>query len=346
MNLDLRELGYSQMPHYCTHAVEYLDHIAREMPAQLGIPADFEVLLTTLIRDSVKFLLPDNGYLFADHDFKPAMFDLIKLPYPVCALEFTATDELYAAGSGLAQSAKRIALCFDPWQLPPAQITRLSNLCLKPFLADVPAKCLAVMAVYEAQGSWGAAVGVVLIDLEHDKPKPLQGSGAEGLGSLATKVGERLNQKGSAHGLPATFITFPARSMLVGQSPDEALEALYIDTIDEMRVSYEFLAALNCSNVGTQEVAAPKALNARRVKKGKPLFFPYKLLDLAVSSGGPGSSAGGTHASPRTHLRRGHLRHLGEARGSKVLWINATMVNTKAGQPVSQVYKVKPPIGL
>ncbi|KVP75078.1 hypothetical protein WJ96_04755 [Burkholderia ubonensis] len=341
--VDVEDLGYNQIPHYCTHAIDFFAELANWMPQRLGIPADFELLLCELMRDSIKFLLPDNGYLFADHDFRPAMFDLLRLPYPVCALEFTATPELYAAHSGLAYSAKRIALCFDPRQLPPAQISRFSRLCGKPFLDSVPERCLAVMAVYEANGTWSAAVGVVLIDLDEDKPMPLKGEIPEELRVVAERIGERLKSKKTVHGLPATFLTFPGRSRLVGQTVDEATEALYIDTIDEMRTAYEFLAAINCSNVGTQDVPAPKLLNDRRKKKGRALFYPYKVLDLSPATApGERGEGGGIHASPRTHLRRGHIRQLGERFGYKVLWINATVVNAKPGaEPVSTVYKVR-----
>jgi hypothetical protein len=341
--IDLQDLGFSQVPHYCTHAIESFTELAEFVPDKLGVPADLELLLCDLLRDSIKFLLPDNGYLFSDHDFKPAMFDLLRLPYPVCALEFAATPELYAAQSGLSQSGKRIALCFDPRALPPPQIARLSRLCNRPFLERVPERCLAVMAVFAVDGMWSASVGVVLIDLDEDKPMALKAMESGELSELTDRVADRLKVSKTAHGLPATFLAFPIRAQLVGQTLDTAVESLYIDTIDEVRTAYEFLAAINCSNVGTQDVPAPKMLNERRKKKKRALFYPYKVLDISAAPAAAGKgAAGGTHASPRSHLRRGHIRQLGERSGYKVLWINAMMVNAGAGdEPVSTVYKVK-----
>lgn len=335
--------AYNQIPHFCTHAIEVFAELAERLPARLGIVPDFELLLCDLMRDAVKFLIPDNGYLFSDHDFRPSMFELLRLPYPLCALEFTATQELHAAHSGLVHAAKRIVLCFDPWQLPPVQIARLSRLARTPFLDDVPERCLALMVVYEADGVWGAAVGVVFIDLDGDPPMTVEDARAKEIRSIADQVGTRLKTKGSVHGLPASFRTFPARSELVGQSREEAFEALYIDTMDEVRAAYEFLAAINCSNVGTQELPAPKPLNEKRKKKGRPPFYAYKILDLSPAPApGANPGAGGTHASPRAHLRRGHIRQLGERYGNKTLWINATRVNMRAGgEDVSTVYKVK-----
>lgn len=341
-NSDLSELGFKQLPNYSTHAIEFFDGLAIELPRRLGLRADLEELISELLKGAVKFLLPDNGYLFAEHDYKPSMFDLLKLPYPVCALEFHATTELYTEGSGLVHAAKRIALCFDPRQLSDGQTARLSRLCEEPFERGLPEHCLAVMSVYEANGIWGCGVGVVLIDLEEDRPYSLKSRTPGELDELGMRLGAKLNKKSTAHGLPATFRSFPARSRVVGQSPDEAIQCLYLDTLDEMRVSYEFLAAINCSNVGTQDVAAPRALNEKRTKKGKTPFYPYKVLDLAADSVARCLGVG-THASPRSHLRRGHLRRLGERFGNKVLWINATVVKSSAesSTELSTVYKVR-----
>lgn len=338
--IDLSDLGYNQIPHYCTHALESFAELTTFVPEKLGIPADLELLVCDLLRDSIKFILPDNGYLFDDHDYKPSMFDLLRLPYPICALEFTATPELYAEHSGLAQSGKRIALCFDPNGLPPTQVARLTRLSGRDFLAQVPERCIAVMAVFEVDGMWSVSVGVVLINLDEDRPMAVKGVPAE-MSELTDRVAARLNSAKTAHALPATFVPFPRRAAMVGQDLDTAVESLCIDTIDEVRTRYEFLAAINCSNVRTVAVPAPKMLNDRRKKKGRPLFYPYKVLNLSAPATNGKGEGGGTHASPSAHLRRGHIRQLGERSGYKTLWINAMMVNARAGEPVSTVYKVK-----
>jgi len=339
--LDTKDLGFNQLPHYSTHAIEFFTEQAKTL-SSAGIPVDCELLICDLLKASIKFLLPDNGYLFADHDFKPSMFELLRLPYPVCALEYTATLDLYAQGSGLAHAAKRIALCFDPKQLPQAQAAQLSRLCGPDFLGKLPERSLAIMAVYEANGSWGAAIGLVVLDLDENKPVRLRDTSTDALSDLANRVGMKIHSKPSDHGLPVTFWAFLSRTRLIGQSDKRAQEALYIDSIDEVRACYEFLAAINCSNVGTQDVPAPSMLNDKRKKKGKTLFYPYKVLDLSPVSESGSKGSSGSHASPRAHLRRGHIRQLGERAGNKVLWINATMVNAKTdGPPVSTVYKVR-----
>lgn len=98
------------------------------------------------------------------------------------------------------------------------------------------------------------------------------------------------------------------------------------------------IEVLSCSNVFIEAIPAPKAVNKKRIAKGNLPLYEYKILTLTTdekrSSQGPG---GGTHASPRVHLRRGHIRRLRD----KKIWINATVVgNRKAGMVVKD-YEVK-----
>lgn len=336
--------GLDQIPNYSTHAIEFMADLVVRLPGA-GIRADFEDFMCTALKESVKFLLPESGYLFADHDYSPKMFELQRLPYPICALEFRAGAELYAEGSGLQHASKRIALCFDPHLLP-EKLSRLFCSLTEARLSELPARCLAVTAIYFVEGSWAAAVGFVVVDLDDDMPILLSDADkAREAGitasDIAFRAGGRIKGTPAKHGLPSTFYTIPERARLVGHSRDQAYEALYIDTLDEVRVTYEFLAAINCANVGTQDVAAPEKLNQKRARSGKPPFYPYKLLDLTPASDTQPGASGEGGTSPRAHLRRGHLRRLGEKFGNKVLWINATMVNTVAGAPLSTVYKVK-----
>lgn len=333
------ELGYKQLPNYSTHAGEFMTKTAKQLSAELGISTDLEEFFAQYLSEAIVFLLPDNGYLFEDHDFKPSMYDLQRLPYPMCALEFTATDELFNPTSGLAQSKKRIALCFDPHQLPDNQKARLTRLRGREFLATLPPRCMCVMSLFELEDLWSGSVGIVLVNLDGDTPMKLSDSPND-LRELTRRVEDKFAGEKTEHGLPVDFLAFPERARLVGQSPEQAMEAIYIDTLDEIRTTYEFLAAINCSNVGTVEIPAPKMLNLKRAKKNKPLFRPYKVLDLGVVSVAAGDS-GGTHASPRAHLRRGHIRRLGARSNNRTIWVNATRVNTSRGDPISKIYRVK-----
>ncbi len=86
---------------------------------------------------------------------------------------------------------------------------------------------------------------------------------------------------------------------------------------------------LGCSNVDTADNPAPAALNKKRAKTGKFPVLEYKTLVLKIDAlRTSGQAGGGTHASPRVHLRRGHVRRLESGRR---VWVQACVVGSTHG---------------
>lgn len=86
---------------------------------------------------------------------------------------------------------------------------------------------------------------------------------------------------------------------------------------------------LGCSNVETEDNPAPAALNKKRAKAGKYPVLEYKTLVLKIDAPRTsGQASGGTHASPRVHLRRGHVRRLESGRR---VWVQACVVGSTHG---------------
>lgn len=306
--------------------------------------------LTEMLVDAVKFVLPDNGMLFADQDFDPRMFGLQRLPYPICAFEFMADDSFAVPAEGTTPSKRRIALAFDPHALSLERKLLLSLICEQSY-ADVsttfPAHCIAVQAIFDFPGmnTWGTSLGLSLTDLDGFPPRVDCGADmtrvGEGERRFAPEVKGREHTK---HGILHSFHGFLPIFDLVGIEHDEGLKTVEFDTNDEALVVYEALAVLNCKNVSVASESAPLPLNEKRRKKGKIPFFEYKVLEVGGGKGsGGGEDRAGTHASPRMHLRRGHLRHQNEQHGGGVIWINSTIVNpgSKLGV-VQKAYKVVP----
>jgi len=100
----------------------------------------------------------------------------------------------------------------------------------------------------------------------------------------------------------------------------------------------QVIAALRCKNVGLRTEAAPDALNRKRARSGKQPFFSYHVLEISERRDPAEDDLGGSHASPRVHLRRGHIRKH-PAAGS--IWVNACVVGNKALGMVVKDYKVK-----
>jgi hypothetical protein len=105
-----------------------------------------------------------------------------------------------------------------------------------------------------------------------------------------------------------------------------AKESYFFDQI--MYVVCAFLTALNCPNVSRVEHKPDAKLQKARAKKGKKPLFSYWTLHLKTKSAS-GVELGGTHASPRVHLRRGHPR---QYQPGKWTWVQPCMVgNPKMG---------------
>jgi len=92
------------------------------------------------------------------------------------------------------------------------------------------------------------------------------------------------------------------------------------------KTAWRRLMAMVCLGSPTGGVArctGDAAVNAKRIRKGKRPFFEWTTVEVkpraAVSE-----SAGGTHASPKPHLRRGHVRRY---KSGKVVAIKSQIVN-------------------
>jgi len=104
-----------------------------------------------------------------------------------------------------------------------------------------------------------------------------------------------------------------------------------------MYVFYEFLEALSCKNVEQTIIQkCDKALNARRINKGKLPLYEERILTIKVNAKQGTGTRTGTHESPRQHLRRGHIRRL----ESGNIWVNACVVGSSEKGVIKKSYNV------
>lgn len=93
------------------------------------------------------------------------------------------------------------------------------------------------------------------------------------------------------------------------------------------RMAVKLLIAMN--TVGDIHAPEPKLVRAANPKKGKGELWQGQVMTLSRAIASDGS---GSHASPRFHLRRGHMRQQrhGERNSLvKTMWIKPTWVGTK-----------------
>ncbi len=92
---------------------------------------------------------------------------------------------------------------------------------------------------------------------------------------------------------------------------------------------------LACTNVST-DIIRPNR-EARLARPASTLFDYHILMIRPGAERGPSEDCGGSHASPRTHLRRGHIRRHPTAGR---IWVNSTIVNPTAIGSVNKDYRV------
>ena len=106
---------------------------------------------------------------------------------------------------------------------------------------------------------------------------------------------------------------------------------------NDVKSLLELLEALSCRNVTTSNFQDASSANVRRIKQGKLPIYETKMLviDTRASSNSNGGNGGG-HASPRQHLRRGHIRRL----GSGNIWVNSCVVGDPQKGSINKQYSV------
>lgn len=105
----------------------------------------------------------------------------------------------------------------------------------------------------------------------------------------------------------------------------------------EIAMVCQLMAALKCKNVSSVEIKPSIEANQLRRARGKQPFYSYHMLEIGGQATQQTPAAGGTHSSPRIHLRRGHIRQHPTA-GS--VWVNACVVGNKELGMVAKDYRV------
>lgn len=108
----------------------------------------------------------------------------------------------------------------------------------------------------------------------------------------------------------------------IGQSVEECQK----HGAEVFKVMYRRIMALVLLNKGSPSIAKPTenaAVNAKRRRKGKRPFFEWSTVEIKprVQANEP---AGGTHASPKPHMRRGHVRKL---KSGRIVNVKSMIVN-------------------
>lgn len=307
--------------------------------------------LVELIQRGQKFIMPNRCDLIAPEDMRQAHFDLLKLPYRVTIFEAPwvkeGDDGRGTVGEFQQEPAtKRIALCWelsDDFELIPG----LNQF----FGANFEQGGVFLVSIYYAadRKRWSVPCGGMFVPYENiyeagevaERPQATQLAIAAMAAAGKIKGDPDHVRQFAAEPWPLLPEPFDLAAAKLG-SVSKVKAMVQVDSHDELQMLIQACAVINCANVDTATIEPAEALNKKRLASGKQPFFSYKVLQLTGEGmAGAASAAGGTHASPRMHLRRGHLRRLER----KTIWVRPTMVSasTEAGFVMKDYAVARPP---
>lgn len=284
------------------------------------------VMVKEMMERAVHWSISDTAFpLVWNTDIIDTDYEGCRPPYPCMAIEYNFNYAVVAGSQELGEQ----------WQ------SRLLEPALKRiiFLMDLPEhEKIAILSAYQptwtpeelseiqqgggfAMPDWNVApLSVVLSYEAMDDQSLWLTRGPDGAHEL--KFGAHAEVKPS----------LPMYDEAVDTKNTDQFKALVRDMADELRVTLGLLGILSCSNAPIERVPAPAKLNKKREKSGRPTIPQYRTLHVSDHTTRGGKPVG-THASPRAHWRRGHIRNQKTARGYIRKWIKPTIVNPDGGTP-------------
>lgn len=283
-----------------------------------------EVFLNRL-KDAVHFAIPDGGVIL-DDDYKGIVGQHVRLPFPLI------TTEYYINGGepepDKARSTKRVCLAQE------VTTEYLKKHFPNPFLSKFEDDYIWIMvlaaAYFDENKFWGLDPCGFVFPSQWDSDFDFQNTVEMNL----AKNGTRIN------GYPI-YILEELFEMVLKTEGESSAMGLIRDASSETASILALCEALSCTNVmhKPMETIDPR-VNERRIRDGKVPLYETRVLWINVpgNEGSQGDGQGGSHKSPKQHLRRGHIRRLSSG---KNVWVNSTIVGAKENGYVEKQYAIR-----
>lgn len=307
---------------YAASAQRDLKHLVESMRrAGAKRDASFAGFILNGLGRATHFSLPDGGMLF-DDDLRGLGGNKVRLPFPEISIEYyVRRDQAQFHSEAFSRHvAKRLVYARETSKAEIAGLFKPKELYAGELASVQSDNLIHIVALNEIDGLWVPMTGSWLIPCEG-------GSSCDWL-----EPGQVIVT------LPDTFETIVELEGML-----KAREAVHNDILGEGRVTLELCEALTCNNVGIDTIQqCDPRVNARRIRDGKLPLLEAKVLTIEVpGSARLRSSASGSadRASPRQHLRRGHIRAL--TCGTRI-WVSACVVGDAGRGAVSKTYRPIP----
>ena len=126
----------------------------------------------------------------------------------------------------------------------------------------------------------------------------------------------------------AYALPFSADDKIALELTDKQVTELGTTCVSVVGVIQRLIIILDCDNAPVVTIEAPAKLNKKRAAQNKSLIPRYRTLHISDHRrmAHPDTHIPGTHASPRTHWRRGHIRRMMVKGNPITRWIKPTIV--------------------
>ena len=263
------------------------------------------------------FIMPENGRYSDNPQMGQETLDLFNLPYPVTIAEFSMAADNIRDDFHVFSVPKRISVAFEvntdvSIGADIFDNYGLSN--LSGWLKD-PGAVIWPIDWSPDIGRWGPSYCGMFVSYGQELMSPTDESLIpwQELGWSSKKAGC----------VCSPIVPDDPVIRSANLTPAQILS----DTNTEVVSMFELCTVLNCKNIRTEKISQQR-LNKKRVKKGKPPYFDYHVLRVEKQGGKHSKSVTKSDRnSPRTHMRRGHIRRL----QSGAVWVSNSIVNPGNG---------------
>ena len=333
-----------QPRNFASHAIEALERLLRVQGKRTGYADILQVRASEAaewLKKSIHFIGPPNGEFLDrvnccvdDIDYPHLPFDVICLEYEYVLREVSARDGIRRAA--LEQQPDRVCVLafYSNPTTPIGNIvlqeygeTRLGEFVVWPILGFKAGRIIYGALLEEEQ--WMPVLDPVLVTPEI----------SSGLGVKVRSIDTGKCITVQVLSCQETLSIRAEASLQLGVKPsaETLLKEMTNDAAGEALAIVELCNLLDCTNVETISLAPSAKLNRKRVAAGRPPLFEYRVLNLRSSGGSEHENMGTSHASPRLHYRRGHIRRLQNGRKT---WVRPHMVGDASRGNVVKDYKL------
>lgn len=280
------------LPQYAARAVASLEATAKKlkravvtgearMPREALMWAEGHAAVASLLRNAVHLVLPPRGEIYRpNHDGRGCPTDdecesLHGLPAPVTAIEYAYPPAGPEPRPGKYPAPKRITLITDGKQLYPHEQTR----------ERYQLQFFSIFEVDRGDFEWSFQTSSLML-----------------VAPFSAVPSSRDRER---WGMPCAMLDLVTNTMLSGAKASEQFSEWQADIIATIQCCHALRAGALLD-----ERTEPSSSRRRKFERQGVGGFTYHVLTIPTRARGSSGNGEGSHASPRFHVRRAHIRKL------------------------------------